>query len=262
VISLRAIWAVFRFEWSRSLSAPRLIFGAALALFPLVIVILVQGQEAHLEREGYAAVALFALVPQIVTILSLLLWVTPIVHAELEGQTWIYLAMRPVGKASAVVGKYLAAVAWTLIVAVVALTAAIGYIRPEEDAFRDWFVLAGLTVLACLAYGSLYALLGVIFLRRAMVAAVGYTFLSEFVLTWLPANVHQITVQYHLRALGLKAKGWDSLPSHTHFDERLLFSAAPAWQHIAALVAFAVVLLALAVLVLRQRELVRAEQAS
>jgi ABC-type transport system involved in multi-copper enzyme maturation permease subunit len=242
------------------MTAPRLVFGAALALFPLLIAVLVQSQGGHLEREGAAAVALFALVPQIVTILALLLWVTPIVHAEMEGQTWIYLAVRPAGKGSIVVGKYLAAVFWTVLVALAALTAAMLYIRPETDALHDWGVLAGLTLLACLAYGSLYALVGVIFLRRAMVAAVGYTFLSEFILTWLPANVHQLTVQYHLRALGLKAKGWDSLPPGMQFDERLLFSAAPAWQHVAALAAFAVVLLALAVFVLRQRELVRGDQ--
>ncbi len=37
----------------------------------------------------------------------------PLVHAELEGRTWIYLAVRPRGRVSVLLGKYLTAVAWT-----------------------------------------------------------------------------------------------------------------------------------------------------
>ncbi len=37
---------------------------------------------------------LFGLIPEVITLFGLLLWVTPVVQAELEGRTWIYLAVR------------------------------------------------------------------------------------------------------------------------------------------------------------------------
>ena len=43
---------------------------------------------------GYVVV-MFLLIPQVVTVLGLLLWATPIVHSELEAQTWGYAVVRP-----------------------------------------------------------------------------------------------------------------------------------------------------------------------
>ncbi len=40
---------------------------------------------------------MFVLLPQVVTVLGLLLWATPVVHSELEGQTWVYAVVRPGG---------------------------------------------------------------------------------------------------------------------------------------------------------------------
>ena len=50
---------------------------------------------------------LFGLIPEVITLFGLLLWVTPVVQAELEGRTWIYLAVRPRGRVSMLLGKYL-----------------------------------------------------------------------------------------------------------------------------------------------------------
>jgi len=260
VINLWTTWTVYRFECARTRTVSRLVFGVALALFPVAMVALIQYQGGHLEIEGRAAATLFILVAQVVCLMGLLLWATPVVHSELESKTWIYLAVRPGGKGSVLLGKYLAAARWTALTALVGLTLSMPIVRPQADALRLWGVLAALVVLACLAYGALYVLLGVIFLRRAMVAAVAYTFFSEFVLTWLPATIHQFTVQYHLRCLGVKWMGWTSLPGQIRLDESLLFSTAPAWQHLLSLLGFAAALLVVAVQILRRRELVKADE--
>jgi ABC-type transport system involved in multi-copper enzyme maturation permease subunit len=114
-----------------------------------------------------------------------------------------------------------------------------------------------LALLASLTYGALYMLLGVLFLRRALVVAVAYTFLMEFIVSFIPAVVHQITVQYHLRCLLAKWLGWTRLPHHVGLDEQLFFSTAPAWHHVLVLLGMTAGLLSAAILVLRQRELVK-----
>jgi ABC-type transport system involved in multi-copper enzyme maturation permease subunit len=253
-----ATWAVFRFEWGRTLTVPRLAFSGALGLFPVLLLALVQSLGAHLEREGLGLLTLFVLIPQVLCMMGLLLWATPVIHSELEGRTWAYLALRPAGKGSVLLGKYLAAVAWTALVAQVSLALSMAVVRPEVDAMRVWGVLGGLTIFACLAYGAIYVLLGVIFLRRAMVAAVVYTLISEFALTWVPATIRQLTVQYHLRCLAAKWMGYSELPRHVRIDKELIFSSASTFQHLAILAAFTAVLLAAAMVILRRRELVRA----
>ena len=257
-MNLWATWTVFRFECVRTLTLPRLVFSAALMLFPVAMVILIQYQGGHLERDSRAAIALFILIPQVLCLMGLLLWATPVIHTELEGRTWAYLAYRPAGKGSVLVGKYLNAAVWTALTALLSLSVSMAIVRPEVEALRVGGVIAALTLLACFSYGALYVFLGVVFLRRAMVAAVAYTFLSEVALSWIPATVHHFTVQYHLRCLGMKWMGWTSLTGQAEFDERLLFSAAPAWQHLLILLVFTAVLLGAAVLILRRRELLRA----
>jgi len=90
--------------------------------------------------------------------------------------------------------------------------------------------------------------------------AVAYTFLMEFVVSFIPAMIHQLTIQYHLRCLLAKWVALTDLPSQTDLGEQLLFSTAPAWQHVLALLGFTAGLLAISVLVLARRELVKPDE--
>jgi ABC-type transport system involved in multi-copper enzyme maturation permease subunit len=257
--TLRAVGTVLRFEMGRTATLGRIAFGLALALFPAAIVALLQYEGAELRGQRVGLV-LFALVPQIVTLVSLLLWATPAVYGELEGQTWVYLAVRPAGKTALLLGKYLTAILWTFLVDVVAVSIALAIAGPEEVR-RLWVVGVGVSALACAAYGALYVLIGVVFLRRAMVAAVAYTFVSEFLVTWIPANIHHLTVQYHLRGLAMKWMRWESLHVLRDIQRDLILTSAPVWQHLATLAAFVVVLLTAAAIVLRQRQALKADDA-
>ncbi len=103
---------------------------------------MIQYQGGHLERSYSSFIALFVLVIDLLCLMGLLLWATPVIHSELEGGTWSYLAMRPGERGPILLGKYLAAVTWTALCAWISLTICVAIIRPEAGAFRVWGTLA------------------------------------------------------------------------------------------------------------------------
>ncbi len=111
----RGIWAAFRFECARSFTISRLAWWTAMAMFPAVLLFLIRQEnpDALTDDEGLSVV-LYFLIVRVLCPLNLLLWATPIIHAELESKTWSFLSVRPHGKSSVLFGKYLAAVAWSL----------------------------------------------------------------------------------------------------------------------------------------------------
>ncbi len=257
----RGLWAVLRFECRRAFAPPRLLLGTAMALFPAFLVTLVQIKGGHLETE-VGGFWLFILIPEVLCVLGLLLWATPAVHSELEGKTWTYLAVRPVGKGSILLGKYLAAVVWTALTAWLSVAVCVLIVRPEAGIVRMAGVLAAIVALSCFTYGAIFMMLGVMFLRRGMVVAVAYAFVCEFALAFVPAMISQLTVEYHLRCLLGK---WLSLGSpqappfvYTIFSA---VGAIPTWRHLTVIAALAGWSLAVAIWLLRHRELISPEEA-
>jgi ABC-type transport system involved in multi-copper enzyme maturation permease subunit len=253
---IRAAWVVFAFEWRRTMGWARLPFMVALAAFPAAILWLIRHEGGRLDQQAEPlAIALFVLVPEIVCLLGLLLWATPVIHSEVENKTWPYLAVRPAGKGPILLGKYAASVLWTMLTGWLALAVCLLVLLPGQPAVHAWGVIAALVPLSCLAYGALFVLLGVIFLRRGMMIAVAYT-LFEFVLRWIPATVKELTVQYHLQSLLVRWMHWD----HTRLEIHGLLGTGPAWHHVLGLVAYAAILLGIAAVILRWRELVVATE--
>lgn len=254
--------SVFRFEWNRSATAVRWIWWGAMVLFPVGIVGMLLYFGTPLDRfedRGWTSL-LFALIPDVTCLLGLLLWATPVVQTELEANSWIYLATRPGAKASVLLGKYLAAVSWTFLAAAAGLTLCLLLIRPEGG-LRMWIVLNGLAGLSCFAYGALYCLIGVLFHRRAMVAAVAYTLMFEFLVGFLPAVINQFTIQFRLRCVLIKWMGWDELIAERTDDLPLFFNTAPTWQHLAILAGITAGALTVSVFLLHRREYITADEA-
>jgi ABC-type transport system involved in multi-copper enzyme maturation permease subunit len=223
-------------------------------MFPPAILWLIRHHEGRLDQQAEAfAIALFVLVPEIVCLLGLLLWATPVIHEEVEAKTWTYLVVRPAGKTPILLGKYAAAVLWTMLTGWLSLALCLAVVSTGQQRAHTWAVIAGLVPLSCLAYGALFVLLGVIFLRRGMMIAVAYTLL-EFVLRLIPATVKQLTVQYHLQSLLVRWMNWGG---HYRGIEAW-FGTGPAWHHVLVLVGYAVILLGVAAIILRRRELVAA----
>lgn len=201
---------------------------------------------------------LFGLIPEVIVLFGLLLWVTPIVQAELEGRTWIYLAVRPRGRISLLLGKYLTGTVWTFAAGLVSASASV-YLTGTDQAWRLWASLTTIVLLACLGYGALYSLIGVLLHRRAMVIAVAYTLILEFLVSFIPAVINQFTVQYRLRNLFVQFMGW----TEKLVDQGggLLVGDEPLWQHILLLSIYTIALLTLAAIFIQRKEYATAEEA-
>ena len=203
-------------------------------------------------------VILFGLIPEVITLFGLLLWVTPVVQAELEGRTWIYLAVRPRGRASMLLGKYLTAITWTALSGCVSATVCVWVAEPEE-ALRMWSTIVALVGFACLAYGSLYSLIGVFLHRRAMVIAVAYTLIFEFLVSFVPAVINQFTVQYRLRNLLIDFMDWRNLLPKE--EAVILLGNQPAWLHVLVLIGVTIAVLVFATQVIQRKEYATADEA-
>jgi ABC-type transport system involved in multi-copper enzyme maturation permease subunit len=189
-----------------------------------------------------------------------LLWATPAVHAELDGKTWAYLTVRPAGRGPILTGKYLAAVAWSTLCAWLSLALSLGVLCWEMNVLRPGFGLAVSIFISSVVYGALFTLLGVIFLQKAMVAAVAYTALMEIIVGFVPATINHFSVQYHLRCLLSKWIVEHPLPPD-HPMQTVFFSSWQPWQHLVVLLSAAVVLMTVAVALLRRRQLVSTVEA-
>jgi ABC-type transport system involved in multi-copper enzyme maturation permease subunit len=255
---IRSIAVVFLFEWKRALNLSQKMWWLVLAGFPVFIIGLVRYSLSQTSIpgddtwRGLNAWMLFALIPLLVTMLGTLLWSTPVLSSELERRSWVYLAVRPNGSLAVLLGKYLAAVTWILPPAILGLTIAVP-LAGTSDSWRIWWTMFRLVLLSCPAYAAVYLLFGVIHPRRAMVLGVAYSLFFEWIISFVPALINRITIQYRLRAL---AATWCDLKRYSMRDPELmiLMGDEPAWVHVTVLVSLTVALLVVASIILRMRE--------
>lgn len=244
-----ALWHVLAFEGRRTQTRDRIVSWLALALFPSLLMILLQSQSQREIPSEPLAIMSFYLVVQIGCMLGLLLWATPAIGSELEAQTWVYVAVRPHGKLAILLGKYLVATAWTAsagILSAVGIAFASQYPQPLTLAG----ILMVLVILSSVCYAALYVLIGVAFSARSTVVAVVYTLLFEGVLSNIPATINQFTVCYRLRSLLAE---WGNLTELRQAIEEL-FATEPVWQHLVCIAAFTFVSLGAAILLVHTKE--------
>jgi ABC-type transport system involved in multi-copper enzyme maturation permease subunit len=254
-----SVLAVFFFEWRRAFTAARMMWWLVLALFPALIVgmIRIAVREDHIPREPWI-VMLFTLVPMLVSMLGTFLWATPVVSAELERKSWVYLAVRPHGKVNVLIGKYLVALTWALSAALVGLCVAVA-IMPYGESWHIGSTIAMITLLSCPAYAAVYLLIGTLFPKRSMVIAVAYTLIFELIISFVPALINTFTVQYRIRTLLFL---WSDMPPIDDDVNSLLafIGEPPAWEHVVVLLAYTMTLLVLAVGAVRGREFSTADE--
>ncbi len=251
------VGAVFRFEWKRAFTPARVMGWGLLALFPTFIVALIRFTAEQPPRELWLGF-LFALIPMLVSLLGALLTTTTAVSAELERRSWVYLAVRPHGTTAVLLGKYLAAVSMVIPVALIGLTLAVP-VTGMHGMFPTWCSFAGLIVLSCPAYAAIFLLLGVINPRRAVLLAVAYSLIFELIISFVPAVINKLTVQYRLRALLVHWCDMD-IPPEASSSVLALVGDSPPSVHVLVLLALPPLLLSLVVTLLRWSEFTTAAE--
>ena len=251
--SLQRIPAVFAFEWRRILTIPRLAWMFALAVFPPALLALINATEMERAPIEAAAILVFVLSPCVTCMLSVFLLATPAVSSELEGRSWVYLAVRPYGPPAVLLGKYLVAVSWALPVGLVSAIAA-SIVMVEGDPIQMILVQCGLVCLSCMAYSAVFLLIGVIVPRRAMVIGVIYAAAFEVAAAFIPAAVNLMTIQHRLRCLLVRGMGMDIRLADRNPVFLAYFGEESAAWHVFVLLAMTALYLLAAALLLRYRE--------
>lgn len=201
----RATPGVVSYELARSRTPARIAMFVLMAGIPTALLIAVANLTPARFRTDQQTnlafcVLLYALVPQVMTMLGMLVLASPIVHTELEGQTWIYSLIRHRGRRSLLLGKYIVAVLWTTTAGILVTSLSIPFL-PLQNPGKAWITISLLCVLSSLAYGALFILIGVVFQKRVMVISFVYALLAEGLLAWIPAVVNQFTIAYRLRSI-------------------------------------------------------------
>jgi len=233
---------VVKFELARSMTFGRSAIWMLLVLFPVTLITVMRFSRVPLDPVEPWGMVLYFLVPEVICLLGLLLWATPAISTEIEGQTWIYLAMRQSGRTYVLLGKYITAVLWTLSAALASTTLCV-VVMGSAGGIRLWSVMCVISALSCLAHASLYVLIGSVFFRRSMVTAVFYTIAIEYGLSAVPAVVNKLTINYRLRGLLANWMDWEQARS----TAENVFGSEPTWVHLAVLAILSVTLLGVAI---------------
>lgn len=265
MIWLNGTLATASFEFRRSLTWQRIAVAMLLALFPplMVTVSLIIARGT-----GVAAFVEFQIIllTALVTTLSLLLWATPIVYNEIESRGWVFLASRPFGRVSVYLGKYLAAVLFTVIVAVTSISVCIAIatiLGVMDQPYSSWMALTAIFVLASFAYGAIFAMVGTVLFKRAMAAAAGFMLFWEGIVASLPAIINRFTMRYHLQSLAIEWLGYYLPPRMLPRDEYAMVYGEPlAWFHVTFLVAATAVFLAAGLHIIVNRQYATADDAN
>jgi ABC-2 type transport system permease protein len=152
----------------------------------------------------YALIAVFYYVRNFLP-LAALFYATALIADEVEGRTLPYLLTRPIQRSAILLGKFAAYLTTTLtltlpatVVTFFLLLTARGFAglgASVPDLFRDM----GVMVLALLAYGALFTLLGVL-LRRPVIPGLLFLFAWELIAN-LPGYLPRFTITVWLRSL-------------------------------------------------------------
>lgn len=258
--TLQATIATTLFELRRSVTGQKISAAVILSIFPPAIMFLI----FRIVNGAIPPELILAILLWMVGLLALLLWVPPNIYSELEGQTWILSTSRPYGRASLLLGKYFSAIIWTVLVEFIALMLTVGVCSPFFDLSPLVIGFAKVILLAALAYGAVFSLLGVVALKRAMGFAVGYCLVSEMLIAFVPAMVQKFTVQYHLRALSFH---WISDFGASRIDDEQfanffnLFEPLPIWANVLSLLGFGVVLMTASIAIANFRQYITHNEA-
>lgn len=245
----RMVLEVVQFELARSLTWGRFSLWLVLVGFPIALIAALQFLGMPPRSDEVLGSIVYFLIPEVMCLLALLLWATPVVSTEIEGQTWGYLALRTSGRREVILGKYTTAVLWSLSATLLSVTICT-LLLGDAGSIKLWFVLCLLCVLSSFAHASLYLLIGVVFHRRTIVTAVFYTGAIEYGLSFVPALANKLTINYRLRGLLSNWMDWDL----TRSSAEVLLGSESTSTHLTVLFLLTLLLLGLSLAKVRWSE--------
>ncbi len=198
------------FEWRLAWQPRRSRLSLGLVLLPAILsglAIALKLSGIVLARGGDALILVVASLYLVILVVILpLLYGTQLVAQEAEARTLVYLLVRPLSRASLLLGKFLGswAACTVQLVGSLLLTTLLWL---AADRFQDAAVPAArlpyfaiTLALGALSYGALFTLVGLVFARPALVGlflALGW----ENAIPFLPGWIKTLTVRHHLVAL-------------------------------------------------------------
>ncbi len=251
--TIQRIPPVVWFEWRRAFTISRLAWMLSLMAFPPGLLFLVNMAARNEPRVEVVSILIFILCACVVCMMSVFLWATPVLSSELEGRSWVYLAVRPYGPIAVLIGKYLVAVSWAVPVGLVSATLSV-FVFNAEDRGHLIAVHSGLVLLSCLAYSALFLLIGVIAPKKCMVAGIIYTIIFEVAFALIPAAVNMLTVQYRLRCLLIRWMDFDKALAERNPVFLSYFGDESSAWHVGVLLGMTAGYLIVAGIILRCRE--------
>jgi len=251
--TVQRIPAVVRFEWRRAFTFSRMAWMLALMAFPPGLLLMVRTAARYAPRDELISILIFILSACVVCMMSVFLWATPALSSELEGRSWVYLAVRPYGPIAVLIGKFIVSVSWAIPVGVVSATLSV-LVFSTQDPIHLIAVQCGLVVLSCLAYSALFLLIGVIAPKKCMVAGIIYTIVFEVAFALIPAAVNMLTVQHRLRCLLVRWMDFDKVIANRNPVFLSYFGDESSWWHVGVLLGMTLAYLIAAGVILRYRE--------
>lgn len=210
----------------RALARGRRLLVVALLLAVPALLSLAGATSTQQQEIGHFVIDLFTnlQVPVLLPLVALI-FATTALGAEIEDRTLVYLTLRPVPRPAIVAAKWLAATLITtvLVEASVALSYLIAAHAALDGRTLGALLLAGLA--GCLAYTSLFLLLGLLMPRRALIAGFIYVLVWEGIAAGLSTALATLSVRRYVDGALHAALRDADLVKYTQIDVGGLASA-------------------------------------
>jgi ABC-2 type transport system permease protein len=176
----------------------RTLVVAALLCVPLLLALVFVASEGKGDRESFVIELFVELVLPVLLPLTALIFATSALGGEIEDRTLLYLTLRPVSRLTVIVAKLLASTLITTVLVEVSLTATylIGTQGTGSAQNLGAILLAGLG--GCLAYSSLFLLVGLWLPRRGLLVGFIYVLLWEGILSQLSTGLATFSLRRYV----------------------------------------------------------------
>ncbi len=170
----------------------------ALLAVPVLLALIYVSSEGKSQSEGFVIELFVSLVLPILMPLTALIFATSALGGEIEDRTLLYLTLRPVPRWVVIVAKLLATTLITTVLVEVSLAATYLVGTQGSGAVQNLgaLLLAGLG--GCLAYSSLFLLVGLWLPRRGLLVGFIYVLLWEGTLSQLSTGLATFSVRRYV----------------------------------------------------------------